>query len=149
MTYAIPKLRPKAEPRRRRKACYLGVPAIFKLDIACMTLNQAFCLVGNSGTYLVGSALERPDFRDVDVVCMLDDKEFAQLFPDAHFGDNSGSFELDPRWQVLTVAISDWLTAQIGMAVDFKFQPTGFANARHHGVRHPLGMRTQPKRSGK
>lgn len=149
MTYATPKLRPRAEPapKRRRKSCYLGVPAIFKLDIACMTLYQAFCInAGNSGIYLVGSALERPDFRDVDVVCMLDDKEFALLFPDAHFGDRDGSFELDPRWRILTVAISDWLASQINMPVDFKFQPTGFANARHHGQRHPLGLRTVPRR---
>ena len=136
-----------ASSRRRTKPCYLGVPAIFKLDIACMTLHQAFCIcAGNSGIYLVGSALDRQDFRDVDVVCMLDDKEFAQLFPDAHFGDNNGSFELDPRWRILTVAISDWLALQIGMPVDFKFQPTGFGNARHSGRRHPLGLRTVPRR---
>jgi hypothetical protein len=91
--------------------------------------------------------LERPDFRDVDVVCMLDDKEFGALFPDAQFSERIASFEFDPRWLVLTVALSDWLTGQIGIPVDFKFQPTSFVNARHHGARHALGLRMQPRRN--
>lgn len=144
--YATPKLRPPSKPRHRAKACYLGVPAIFKLDIACRTLHQAFCERGNSGIYLVGSALYRSSFRDVDVVCMLDDAEFGELFPDAIYGPSNGSFELDARWMVLTVTISDWLTGQVGMPVDFKFQPTSFGNERHHGRRHPLGMRMVSRR---
>ncbi len=53
------------QPKRRRKPNYVGVPAIFKLDLACMNLYQAFCVGSDfGGIYLVGSALERPDFRD-------------------------------------------------------------------------------------
>lgn len=145
--YATPKLRPpRVAKAPRQKSCYVGVPAIFKLDIACRTLHAAFCERGNSGIYLVGSALERPDFRDVDVVCMLDDAEFGVLFPDAIFGPKTGSFELDPRWLVLTVSISDWLGHQVGVPIDFKFQPTSFGNARHHGRRHPLGLRMVSRR---
>lgn len=148
MSYAKPKLRPAAEPKTRRKPCYLGVPEIFKLDLACMNLYQAFCVGGAfGGIYLVGSALERPDFRDVDVVCILADKDFADLFPDVHQPNStSAHFELDPRWLIMSVALSDWLTVQVGRPVDFKFQPMTFANARHDNRRHPLGHRTVARR---
>lgn len=146
--YAVPKLRPPTPPKPRRKPCYLGVPAIFKLDLACMNLYQAFCVGGQfGGIYLVGSALERPDFRDVDVVCILADEDFVQLFPDVQRPeDAAGHFERDPRWLLLSVTISDWLTGQIEMPVDFKFQPMTFANARHDGPRHPLGLRSAARR---
>lgn len=40
---------------KRKKASYVGVPAIFKLELACMHLNDAY---GDGyGCYLVGSAL--------------------------------------------------------------------------------------------
>lgn len=148
MTFATPKLRPPAEAKRRRKPCYLGVPMIFKLNLACMNLYQAFCVGGDyGGIYLVGSVLQRPDFRDVDVVCILADKDFAELFPDvADPTGTSAHFELDPRWLILSVAISDWLSAQIGLTVDFKFQPMTFANARHSAPRQPLGLRTVARR---
>lgn len=52
------KLRPIPEPKRRKKFCYLGVPAVFKLELACMNLYQAFCVGGRyGGIYLVGSVL--------------------------------------------------------------------------------------------
>src|SRR4051812_8055359 len=85
VSYAVPKLKPTPRPKHRTKICYLGVPAIFKLDLACMNLYQAFCVGGKyGGIYLVGSVLERPDFRDVDVVCILHDDDFSELFPDVH-----------------------------------------------------------------
>lgn len=133
-----------------RKSTYLGVPAIFKLDLACMNLYQAFCVGGKlGGIYLVGSVLERPTFRDIDVVCILCDEDFEQLFPDVHHvAGNTAHFELDPRWLIMSVTISDWLTAQVGIGkpVDFKFQPMTFANARHKGNRDPLGLRTVARR---
>lgn len=132
------------QAKRRKKFCYVGVPTIFKLELACQTIEAAFCTHEKfAGVYLVGSSLERPDFRDVDVVCMLDDDTFAKLFPDATFsrGKGAASFEFDARWQLMTVMMSDWLTGQIGMQVDFKFQPMTWANAHHSGHRQALGLR--------
>lgn len=146
MTHALPKLKPPPQPKQRPKHCYLGVPAIFKLNLACMNLYQAFCVGAKfAGIYLVGSVLQRPDFRDVDVVCILADEDFDALFPDAH-RDVGASFELDPRWLILSVSISDWLSRQIDMPVDFKFQPMTFANSRHARRRQPLGLRTRARR---
>lgn len=124
-------------PETRRKASYVGVPAVFKLGLACMHLNEAY---GEAfGCYLVGSALERPDWRDVDVVMILDDEAFQREFPDADLR----SFELDVKWLIHTVAISDWLKAQTGLPIDFKFQPQTWANERHKGRRNALGMRVK------
>lgn len=129
---------PVREKQRRKKFCYVGPPAIFKLAQACWQLNQAWPEEG-FGCYLVGSCLERPDFRDVDVRMILRDQGFMQEFPDVHSLDNA-SWEHDPKWLILTVAISDWLRAQTGLPVDFQFQPQSFANQRHANQRQPIGL---------
>lgn len=90
------------------------------------------------GIYLVGSALDRPDWRDVDVRMILDDEDFAKLFPTA----SDRSWEFDPRWLVMTVSISAWLSKETGLPIDFQFQPRTHANERHKsGRRNALGMR--------
>jgi hypothetical protein len=119
-------------PAKRKKAIYVGAPACFALELACQHLSTAF---DGFGCYLVGSALERPDWRDIDVRLIMGDDEFAKLFPDA--GDN---WEFDARWLLLTTSLSAWLSAQTGLPVDFQFQPQTHANARHKGPRNALGL---------
>ena len=126
--------------RPRKKSTYTGAPACFALELCCKQLTAAFGW-GTGGLYVVGSALERPDWRDIDLRYILPDKEFARLFPDA--GDH---WEHDPRWLVLTVAISGWLRAQTGLPVDFQFQPQTQANERHKGLRNAVGLRFASKR---
>lgn len=118
---------------RRRKSIYVGAPACFALELACQQINAAF---GGLGCYLVGSALERPDWRDVDVRLILTDEEFASLFPDA--GRN---WEFDERWLLMTVSISERLSKITGLPVDFQFQPQTHANEHHKGRRNALGLR--------
>ena len=125
------------EAPKRKKASYVGAPAIFKLKLACMHLNQAYG--EDFGCYLVGSALERADWRDVDVVMILEVEAFQREFPDAEV--RGGGFECDPKWLILTIAISEWLKAQTGLPIDFKFQPQTWANERHVGRRDAIGMR--------
>lgn len=118
----------------RKKASYVGVPAIFKLELACKHLNSAY---GDSfGCYLVGSALEGPDWRDVDVVLILDDDEFQREFP----GTTEQTIEFDPKWLIHTIAISEWLSSQTGLPIDFKLQSRTWANKRHNGQRSALGI---------
>lgn len=112
------------EPEKRKKVSHIGVPAVFKLDLACKHLNDAY---GGFGCYVVGSALERPDWRDVDVVLILDDELFKREFP----GATHSTFEFDTKWLLHTVAISDWLKAQTGLPIDFKIQPQTWANKTH------------------
>ena len=125
------------EPEKRKKTSYIGVPAVFKLELACKHLNDAY---GGFGCYVVGSALERPDWRDVDVVLILEDKQFKREFPDV--GDfTTGAFEFDTKWLLHMVALSEWMSAQTGLPIDFKIQPQTWANNRHKGPRHPHGLR--------
>ena len=116
----------------RKKANYVGAPAIFALELECMHINAAF---GEFGCYLVGSSLERPDWRDVDVVFIMEDTEFDVLFPNA--GKN---WEFDHRWLLLTVMISERLSRITNLPIDFKFQPQTWANTHHQGSRSAIGM---------
>lgn len=122
------------EAASRKKSVYVGAPACFALDLACADLNRAF----DGQCFLVGSALERPNWRDVDVRLMLDDDKFARLFPAA-----GANWEFDPRWLVMVVSISAYLAKLTGLPVDFQFQPVSHANKRHSGPRNPLGIRRQ------
>lgn len=121
------------------KSCYLGAPAIFALGIECNALVQAFCRDGAGGCYLVGSVLERPDWRDVDIRLILPDDEFIALFPMRRALLANASWELDARWLLMTTAIAELLAKRTGLPIDFQFQPASFANARHDGSRHSLG----------
>jgi hypothetical protein len=123
----------------RKKGLYVGAPACFVLERECQFLGRAF----DGQCYLVGSATERPDWRDIDVRMIMDDEAFVALFPDAGPVDH-GHWEFDPRWIVLTTAISEQLSRQTGLPIDFQFQPRTHANERHgrgKGTRrNALGM---------
>jgi hypothetical protein len=120
----------------RRKVSYVGAPACFALELACQHINRAF---GGFGCYLVGSAMERADWRDIDVRLIMPDEEFLALFPDVDLAAHN--WEFDPRWLLMTVSISDHLRKVTGLPVDFQFQPQTHANARHKGTRSALGLR--------
>lgn len=122
-----------AQDAPRPKANYIGAPKCFLLEQACQHLVRAF----GHGLYQVGSSLERPCWRDVDLRHILTDEDFAKLFPDA--GDH---WEFDPRWLLLTTSISAWLSKHTGLPIDFQFQPMSHANARHSKPRNPVGLRT-------
>lgn len=134
-----------SEPRK--KGIYIGAPACFALEQACAQVAEAFGAFRDDehgehvgGIYVVGSCLDRADWRDVDVRFIVADKVFARWFPGA--GDIAHArWEFDPRWLLLTVALSDWLKKQTGLPVDFQFQPQSHANERHKGPRNAVGMR--------
>lgn len=103
------------------RVSYLTVSQDFALKHACRMAEAAFRDLG-FGVYHVGSSIERPDWRDVDVRCLLEDEHFAALF------------EANPtRLAFLNVAISDWLAARTGLPVDFQFQAQTTANAEFRG----------------
>jgi hypothetical protein len=117
----------------RKKWIYVGAPACFSLEAEARLLNDAF---GGYGCYVVGSVLERPDWRDVDVRYILSDEEFAKLFPNA--GDH---WEHDARWLLLITSISERLSRITGLPIDFQIQPQTHANERHKGQRNAIGLR--------
>jgi hypothetical protein len=128
---------------KSKKWQWLGAPNTWKLELAAQTFARAFNVWGSDdgfgGLYLVGSAMERPDWRDVDLRCILEDGRFRKMFPDVHSLD-SPTWEHDPLWMLMCTMISDWFKAQTGLPVDFQFQPMTFANARHDKARQPVGL---------
>lgn len=131
MTDALTERTMVMPPIRRRKSCHVGAPAIFILNQACHTLREAF---GECGIYLVGSAAERPDWRDVDVRLMLPDTRYAELFGDPRHHESNG------LWSLMCVAISEHLSRLADLPVDFQIQDTSYANERHPGHRDALGI---------
>lgn len=134
------------QPDKPAKASYVGAPAAFRLELACRHILSAYDDDGSFGCYLVGSALDRPDWRDVDVVLILSDEAFRREFPKASL--RGGAFELDSKWLLSAVSMSSWLSEQTGLPIDFKIQPQGWANERHKGGRDALGMTIVAERDG-
>jgi hypothetical protein len=129
-----------------KKICYVGAPAIFALEAACQFVNAA---LGDYGCYLVGSCLERADWRDVDVRFIMGDEKFAALFPNVDLSIGSAIWEFDPRWLLFNTSICQWLRAQTGLPVDFQIQPQTFANERHNKTRSAIGLRISKAGSDK
>ncbi|MEV0843638.1 hypothetical protein AB0I55_29345 [Actinocatenispora sera] len=105
---------------------YLGPHDALRLDLACRPLVEAF----GTAPVLVGSALARPDYRDVDVRLVVSDDRYRELF---------GGSELLAR--LISCALSDWLGRASGLPVDFQVRSAAAA-AAYTGPSVPLGTRT-------
>jgi len=103
---------------------------MYLLNHACWPVRLAF----SSCPYLVGSALERPDYRDVDVRTMLDDDRFAAMFPGYE------SEWTDPLWSLVCSTIGRQLSDATGLRVDYQIQQTTTANELYHGPRNALAV---------
>lgn len=131
------------EPPPMKRANWLPAPAAFNLNMACVAIDKAFG--GHFGCYLVGSALRKRDYRDVDVRLIMSDAEFERLFPGA-----VNHPQLNPLWSLLCSSISLFLQTHTGLPVDFQIQQQTAANAEFGGGpkqghgRHPLGIFLDP-----
>lgn len=127
----------------RRRSTYLSPPDFHRLDWACRVITDAF----GECPYLVGSALTRPDYRDIDLRLILDDEVVERMFGSGSFGVHG---EGDPGAVrlLLNIALSDLLTkiANPPAPIDFQIQSMSEANVpEHNGVRNALGIRaTRP-----
>lgn len=109
-----------------RRAHYLPPMSFYALDRACVTINDS---LPGFGCYLVGSSLERRDYRDVDVRFIMGDEDYDKLFG-----------REDAFWSLLCISISTWLSKESGLPVDFQIQRQTQANAKHNGFRNALGI---------
>lgn len=108
------------------RANYIGAPEMFNLNHACRSIAEAFDEI----PYLVGSALEKRDFRDVDIRLMLPDAEFERLFgKDEHTNFYNG------LWSLFNASLSEWLGKRTGLPVDFQIQKRSAANKEYEGQR--------------
>ena len=113
-----------------KRANFIGAPEMFNLNHACQALTEAF----GYHLYLVGSAIERRDFRDVDLRLILDDAEYDRLFPKPLNALNNA------RLSLFNSAISGWLSARSGLPIDFQFQRQTEANKEYDGTRHAMAL---------
>ena len=117
---------------------YIPADKYFNLNSCAATLLLAFGDV----CFLVGSSIERADFRDVDVRMIMSDEDFDARFPGEHVWNNP---HLSPLWGVTCTAIGLWLSKQSGLGVDFQIQRRTQANEEFGGKpRHPLGLKQGP-----
>jgi len=105
------------------RASFLTVTQSFNLNLACKPVAAAY---GN--VYLVGSVMDRRDYRDVDLRTILADDEF-----DAHFA-------LRPVLDLVNTAVSTWLTERTGLPIDFQIQRMTDANREFLGPRSACGI---------
>ncbi|GAW50589.1 hypothetical protein [Nocardioides sp. PD653] len=104
---------------------YITRPQLWALDEACKPIRTAF---PSFGPYLVGSVLERPTFRDVDVRLILKDKKYDRL--------------TDAQWGLLGFIVSRHLAAATDLPIDFQVQRQTEASAAYGDkFRNPLGLR--------
>ena len=115
-----------------RRAHYIGAPHFFNLSQACRIVCDAFEF--GFGVYLVGSALNKRDYRDVDVRCIVSDADFERLFPGL---GTSGAAWRHPLWSLLCSSISLYLSRASELPVDFQIQSMTEANRDYPKREHP------------
>lgn len=115
------------------RSVYLSTLELHELDEACKPIAEGF----DAHPYLVGSAGERSDYRDVDVRLILADEEFDALF------------KARPKlWALLSRALTTYLRSRTGLPVDFQIQRRTEANEKHSKPRNALGTRELERYAG-
>lgn len=79
--------------------------------------------------YLVGSVLERSDYRDIDVRLILDDADYLEM-----------TSRIDIQRFGAVLSMWGWRVTG-GLNIDFQVQQMTEANESYHGRRHALGLR--------
>lgn len=126
------------DPSTKARATFLSPPDFRRLDWACRPIVDAY----GEPVYLVGSVLERADYRDIDLRLILaDDVMERMLGADETYGLHNRPTPFGVR-QLLNVALSDFIAraANLPAPVDFQIQSMSEANVPEHGSRNPIGM---------
>lgn len=108
----------------------VGMPAAMLLDEFGSQVWSAF----GKPPYLVGSALQGKQWRDVDVRLILDDEEYARLLGDPN------ETSTNPKWVAFCLAFSALGKALTGLPVDFQIQQQTRANKENDGPRSAIGI---------
>lgn len=113
----------------RSRISFLTTLDFANLNEACKVITEAF----GSMPMLVGSVMEDPEYRDVDLRTILDDEEFDAIFGDRQF-----------FWALFCMAVSSHLRSVTGLPVDYQVQRMTEANAKYGGgVRNPFGAKAR------
>jgi hypothetical protein len=114
----------------------VGMPAALHLDAFAREINDAFGHI----PYLVGTAAQGKQWRDVDVRLMLPDGEFDALFPDATHPGGRYKIKGNALWALMCTALSGLARQRTGLPIDFQIQRQTEANEKYDGPRIPLGI---------
>lgn len=110
----------------------VGWPAQVRLFVFGRLLLDTF----GEMPYLVGSAVNRKDWRDVDVVVMMGKEKFF------HWMGSHG--QRGVRYESICAAFSLLGKEITGLPIDFKIQPIVQANRHHNSQREAIGIRITP-----
>jgi len=115
-----------ASKPKRRGGSYLLLTDFERLEAWCKDVDRLF----HQPPYLVGSVIERPDFRDVDLRMILPDAVYDRWWADP----------LQTR--IANHAISVWGQRETGLPIDFQIQRQTEANTDFpDGFRNAMGIR--------
>ena len=112
---------------RRSRGSFLILSDFDRLEDWCRMVRV---ILGGHGPYLVGSATERADYRDVDLRTILPDATFDRLF--------RGRSE---AVRFLNRGLSVWGQSETGLPIDFQVQRMTEANAAFTKPRNAMGIR--------
>lgn len=102
---------------------------MFLLDLACKPIWETY----DGDLYLVGTANERGEYRDVDVRLILADKKYDRL---------RKAIGLDGI-ALMGLTTGQYIASLTGMPVDFQVQRRTEANDKHpNKSRNPIGLRS-------
>jgi hypothetical protein len=114
------------------RSTYLQLVDWQLLEDWCACIRSAF--PNAFGTYLVGSCLRRPDFRDVDVRMIMPDEVFDAEFPN-YMDYDPYSLRVGKLTRMNT-AFSLYAQRATGLPIDFQFQRASEANAEYPTAEH-------------
>lgn len=116
----------------KTRATYLNWPDLVELNRFGAYVFDAW----GHRPYLVGSALERADYRDVDVRLILPDYEFT-----ARFGEITTPRWKNANWNAHCIAWTHFGQSITGLVIDFQIDQQTQANELDGDKRrHPLGI---------
>ena len=107
----------------KNRKSYLLISDHTLLDIWCQAVSRMF----KDHPYLVGSALQSKDYRDVDIRLILSDKDYGEL-------------DCQLELNMLNLAVSIWGQKATGLPIDFQIQQMTEANKNFKGPRNALGL---------
>lgn len=109
------------------RSTFLLMSDFERLEEWCRNVRRVFD--GNI-PYLVGSANDRPDFRDVDLRVILSDDVF------------DAAYRNPVKVRLMNRAISTWGQRETGLPIDFQIQRQTEANTEYMSARrNPMGIR--------
>lgn len=111
--------------REKTYAHYLSTVQWFNLN----TCVQPICKMFGYQVFLVGSALQRKDWRDVDIRIIVNLDSYGEWFKTEHHRKCMG------------MMMSEWLSARTGLPIDLQIQGMDEANKEYGDQpRNALGI---------